>query len=106
MKVKLLSIILAIVFFASGGAKLAGLEFEIAAFERWGYSLWFMYFIGAVEVAGAIGLLISRLAPLAAACLAAMMIGAITTHIMHAEWPMLAIASVIMVLSTIRARLG
>lgn len=106
MKVKILSIVLAIVFFASGGAKLAGLEFEIAAFERWGYSLWFMYFIGTVEVAGAIGLLVSRLAPLAAACLAVMMLGAITTHIVHAEWPMLAIATTIMILSAIRARLG
>ena len=42
--------ILALIFFASGAAKLAGLEFEMVAFERWGYGLEFMYFTGAVEV--------------------------------------------------------
>ena len=31
--------ILALIFFASGAAKLAGLEFEMVAFERWGYSI-------------------------------------------------------------------
>ena len=44
--------ILALVFLASGGAKLAGLDFEIQAFTRWGYPIWFMYLTGVAEVAG------------------------------------------------------
>ena len=106
MKTKALSVLLSLVFLASGGAKLAGLEFEIVAFERWGYPLWFMYFIGVVEVAGGIGLLVSRLSALAGAGLAAMMIGAMATHVIHAEWGMLVAASLIFTLSAARAVIG
>ena len=42
MKTKALSILLALIFLASGLAKLASLEFELVAFERWGYPIWFM----------------------------------------------------------------
>ena len=47
--VKILIYFLAAIYFLSGAAKLAGLEFEITAFERWGYPLWFMYFTGLAE---------------------------------------------------------
>lgn len=80
--------LLALVFLASGGAKLASLQFEIDAFMRWGYPLWFMYLTGAIEVAGGLALLIPRLAGLAAAGLALMMTGAIMTHVIHAELAM------------------
>lgn len=106
MKAKVLPVVLSLVFLASGGAKLAGLEFEIVAFERWGYPLWFMYFTGVVEVAGGVGLLIRRLSALAAAGLATMMIGAVATHVIHAEWGMLVAAAVILGLSAVRAWQG
>lgn len=106
MKTKALSVVLSLVFLASGGAKLAGLEFEVVAFERWGYPLWFMYLIGVVEVAGGIGLLVSRLSALAGAGLATMMTGAMATHVMHAEWGMLVAAAVIFTLSAARAVIG
>lgn len=106
MKAKLLPVVLSLVFLASGGAKLASLEFETVAFERWGYPLWFMYLTGAVEVAGGIGLLIRRFSALAAAGLAMMMVGAVATHVVHAEWGMLAAAAVILGLSTVRAWRG
>lgn len=106
MKYTIVSMILAVVFIASGGAKLAGMEFEIAAFERWGYPLWFMYATGLVEVLGGIGLLIKRVAPLAALGLAVMMIGAVATHVLHAEWAMLVLASIILLLAAWRALAG
>jgi uncharacterized membrane protein YphA (DoxX/SURF4 family) len=106
MKILILNIIIAAIFLLSGGAKLSGLEFEIAAFELWGYPLWFMYMTGILEVSGAIGLLVKRVSALAAACLAALMIGAIATHIIHSEWAMLIAASVIMNLAVMRAWLG
>ncbi len=106
MKTKALSAVLALIFLASGGAKLAGLEFEIAAFERWGYPMWFMVFIGVVEVIGGIGLLLPRLSALAGAALSAMMIGAMGTHVLHAEWGMLVAAAVIFTMSVARAYLG
>jgi uncharacterized membrane protein YphA (DoxX/SURF4 family) len=89
------SYFLALIFFASGGAKLLSLPFEIAAFARWGYPIEFMYFTGVVEFVGAIGLLIPRLSSFASVCLALLMLGAIGTHLVHKEWLMLAIASAI-----------
>ncbi len=72
-------------------------NFEIVAFDYDGVTLlWFMYFIGAVEVAGGIGLLISRLSSLAASGLALMMVGAVATHIIHVEIGMLVVASIIL----------
>ncbi|CAM8631153.1 COG2259 Predicted membrane protein [Burkholderiales bacterium] len=106
MKTKVLSILLALIFLASGLAKLASLEFELVAFERWGYPIWFMYLIGVVEVAGGVGLIIQRFSAAAAAALALMMIGGIGTHVMHSEWGMLAAASLIFLMSTVRAYLG
>lgn len=106
MKTKILVALLSLIFLASGGAKLAGLEFEIAAFERWGYPLWFMYLTGVIEVAGGVGLLLRRVSALASAGLAAMMVGAIATHVIHAEWAMLAAASIIFGMAVWRAVLG
>ena len=106
MKTLALSILLSLVFLASGAAKLAGLAFEIAAFERWGYPLWFMYAIGVVEVAGGVGLLLRRWSALAGLGLATMMIGAVATHVIHAEWGMLIAATTLFGLSLLRAWLG
>ncbi|MCA0895019.1 DoxX family protein [Microbulbifer agarilyticus] len=86
---------LALIFTLSGGAKLLSLPFEIEAFERWGYSSIFMYTIGVLEVIGAIGLLAPRVSALASFCLTVLMLGAITTHLIHGEWPMLVVASAI-----------
>ena len=103
---KIVPYALALIFFASGAAKLAGLEFEIAAFENWGYPLWFMYLVGVIEVGGALLLLVPRLSGLAAGGLALFMTGAVGTHIIHAEWGMLIIATTIMALSARHAWLG
>lgn len=91
--------LIALIFLASGTAKLIPLEFEVVAFERWGYPGWFLTLTGVLEVAGGIGVLLPRLSALAALCLAGLMMGAVYTHVVHAEWPMLAAASLILLLS-------
>jgi uncharacterized membrane protein YphA (DoxX/SURF4 family) len=96
--------LLAAIFFASGSAKVAGLEFEMVAFERWGYSLEFMYFTGAIEVLLAVALFIPILVRYSALGITAVMIGAMATHIIHAEWPMLALAISIFILSIVQLR--
>ncbi|MDE1513640.1 MAG: DoxX family protein [Vibrio sp.] len=106
MKIHTLSAVLSLIFLASGIAKLASLEFEMAAFARWGYALWFMYVIGLLEVMGGIGLLLQRLAGLSSIGLALLMIGALATHLQHAEWGMLAVASIILLLTLTRVWLG
>ena len=96
--------LLATIFFASGAAKLAGLEFEMVAFERWGYGIEFMYLTGALEVAGAIALFIPKLLRFAAIGLVLLMIGAMGTHLIHQEWPMLALAAAIFSLSVLQVK--
>jgi len=51
--------------------------------SQWVYAPWFLTFIGVCETLGAIGLLIPRLAALAAAGLSVIMIGAVYTLVTH-----------------------
>jgi putative oxidoreductase len=51
--------------------------------SEWVYAPWFLTFIGICETLGAIGLLIPRLAALAAAGLSVIMIGAVYTLVTH-----------------------
>ncbi|WP_421276955.1 DoxX family protein [Aeromonas veronii] len=106
MGIKCLNIILSLIFLISGGAKLSCLTFEVAAFEKWGYALWFMYLIGTIEVVGGLGLLVNRLSALTAVTLALMMTGAVITHMNHAEGGMLVASSIILSLITARAWFG
>ena len=62
--------------FVAGGSKLAGAHGAVQEFGAIGAGQWFRYFVGTVELAGAIGLLTPWLAGLAAAGLAADMAGA------------------------------
>jgi uncharacterized membrane protein YphA (DoxX/SURF4 family) len=72
---------LTLVFLASGGVKLLPRSPAEDAFTEWGFPAWFRYFVGACEVAGGVGLLIPRLAPLAAVGLVLLMGGAAATHL-------------------------
>ena len=76
-------VLLAIPLLLAGGAKLAGVPQLHASFALLGLPAWFGYFIGAAEVAGAIGLFIRPLRLLAAAGLALVMLGALGFHVMH-----------------------
>jgi putative oxidoreductase len=76
----ILSGLLALAFLGAGGAKLAGATAMVQLFGKVGLGQWFRYFTGTLEVAGAIGLLISRYAFYAAILLALVMVGAIIAH--------------------------
>jgi uncharacterized membrane protein YphA (DoxX/SURF4 family) len=73
-------------FLGAGGAKLAGNPKMAANFARWGYPRWFMTFVGAAEVAGAIGVLVPETRVLAAAGLLLLMLGGAGTHLRHREF--------------------
>src|SRR5258708_39478301 len=73
----ILSGLVALVFMVAGGAKLAGATVMVDLFGKVGLGQWFRYFTGFLEVAGAIGLLMSRYAFYAAVLLAIVMVGAI-----------------------------
>jgi putative oxidoreductase len=104
--VRIATYVLALIFLLSGSAKLVGLEFELRAFERWGYPLWFMYMTGALEVTGSIAILMPRISALVSACLAGLMIGAVGTHLINAEWPMMVLATMILLTAAWRALKG
>jgi putative oxidoreductase len=71
--------LLAIGFTMSGVSKLVGVESTVQLFDDIGIGQWFRYVVGALEVAGAVGLLIPRLAGLAALGLVGVMAGAAVT---------------------------
>jgi putative oxidoreductase len=86
-----LSVLLALLFLASGLGKLAngetaaGLRFD-EQFEAWGLPAWARFPVGLAEVAGAIGLVFPRVRPYAAAGLGLLMLGAVATHLRIGEY--------------------
>lgn len=77
------SALLTLAFLGAGGMKLTANPEMIQNFERFGFGAGFMYFIGACEVAGAIGLWLPRLAPIAAVGLAIIMVGGTAVHLIN-----------------------
>ncbi|SEI15789.1 DoxX-like family protein [Methylobacterium sp. 275MFSha3.1] len=76
-----LQIVLALVFLAAGGAKLAGIPMMVQVFDLVGLGQWFRIVTGLIEVAGAIALLIPAYAGLAALLLGCTMVGAVLAHL-------------------------
>jgi uncharacterized membrane protein YphA (DoxX/SURF4 family) len=76
-------ILLALPLVGAGGAKLAGVPQMHESFRLLGLPGWFGYFIGACEVAGAVGLFIQPLRALAAAGLCVILVGALYFHVTH-----------------------
>lgn len=90
--------VLALAFAASGVGKLAGSGNVVEGFEAWGYPLWFMYVVGVGEVLGAGLILVPGRKALGvslrfwgAMVLAVVMVGATGTHLVYAEYPMMAL---------------
>ena len=89
------SILTAMLMGAAGLPKILGHGGWATRFERWGYPGGFVVVIGVVEVAGALMLLIPRLAALGAAVLAVVMLGATATHLVHGELPRVGVTLVL-----------
>ncbi len=76
----IVTVLEALSMLAAGSGKFTNAGFWARMFESWGYnSSWFMTLIGGGEVAGALGLLIPRIAPYAATGLITIMLGALFT---------------------------
>ncbi|KXI26734.1 DoxX family protein [Paraglaciecola hydrolytica] len=70
-------------FAAAGLAKLAGVEQMHMSFATMGLPAWFGYFIGAAELAGAVGLWLRRTSIYASAGLFSIMLGAMYFHVVY-----------------------
>ncbi|MEV3924732.1 DoxX family protein [Actinomadura coerulea] len=84
----------AFLFFASALPKFAGQADAVRTIEEIGWGQWLRYLTGAVEAAGAIGLVVPRLAGLAATGLIGLMAGAALTQLLVLEpaWALLPVA--------------
>jgi uncharacterized membrane protein len=76
-----LQALLALVFAMAGLAKLGGDPAMVEMFATIGVGQWFRYVVGALEISGAIGVLIPRLSWLAALGLVCLMAGATLTNL-------------------------
>jgi putative oxidoreductase len=85
-----LTLLVAVVFMAAGGAKLIGNSGMVQEFTQIGIGQWFRHFTGILEVSGAIGVLIPKFRFRAALLIAAVMIGATVTNLFILHIPVLA----------------
>jgi len=91
-----LTILLAISFILAGGIKLTNSPGMVQEFARVGLGQWFRYFTGALEVSGAIGLLIPRVRFWAALQIAVVMVGATFANLTVLHLPNMALVTVIL----------
>ena len=81
-----LSVVLAGMFIMPACFKLLNVGIAVEHFATWGLPLWLMHFIGASELAGAIGLLVPRTRLAAAFSLFLLMVGGLVTHLVNGEY--------------------
>jgi uncharacterized membrane protein YphA (DoxX/SURF4 family) len=98
---KVLTAVLALTFAITGIGKLASISPSPENFTRWGFSMSFMYMIGAVEIGGGLALLVPRLSVFAALGLIVTMFGAARTGIVFGEAPHIVFPLVLIVLLAI-----
>jgi putative oxidoreductase len=81
----IVQILLAIFFLLAASGKLISSPQVIERFRHWGFpNKWYLV-VGALELLGAIGLLIPRIAGYAASGLILLMVGAALTHLINGE---------------------
>jgi putative oxidoreductase len=76
-----LQVLLALQFAMAGLAKVFGDQAMVEMFDTIGIGQWFRYLVGALEIAGAIGVLVPRLSSSAALGLICLMVGAAATNV-------------------------
>ncbi|CAM03162.1 DoxX-like protein [Saccharopolyspora erythraea NRRL 2338] len=93
-----LQVLLAAFFAFASLPKLLGDPTAVATYDLIGFGQWFRYLTGAVELAGAVGLLIPRLSPLAALGLAIVMLCATVANLTVLAMPGAAVMTVVLML--------
>jgi uncharacterized membrane protein YphA (DoxX/SURF4 family) len=93
-----LSGLMALTFFVAGAGKVGAVKPSPENFTRWGLSPTVMRAVGALEILGAIGLLIPRAAPFAAVGLCLLMLGAIRIGVTYKEPLHIALPAVLIAL--------
>jgi len=84
-----LSVPVALAFIFFGGQMLAGSPQMAMGFQHFGYPVWLMYVVGAIEVTGAVLVVLPMFASYGAMVLSVVMLGAIVSHVSMGEYPAL-----------------
>jgi putative oxidoreductase len=95
-------VVLAISFAGAGFQKLGGTHYMVTMFGKIGAGQWLRYLTGALEVCGAVGLLIPVISGLTALAFGALMVGATITNITISYNPWVPV--LFLVLSAVVAR--
>jgi uncharacterized membrane protein YphA (DoxX/SURF4 family) len=95
---KVLLIVVGLLFMMNGFFKVSGAQQYVAMFQGYGYAGWFRVLIGIVELAAGVGVMFRKTFFPAAVLLAIVLIGAVGTHITHAEFAMLPMPVVLIVI--------
>lgn len=93
----LVSGVLFVIFLGAGLTKLAGTEMAVQMFDQFGYPAWFMYLTGALEVIGAVLVVIPGARFLGGVILALVALGATSTHLRMGELVEAILPAVLMV---------
>jgi putative oxidoreductase len=98
-----ISVLVGLMFVMVGSRKLLNPAEAAKLFEHFGYSAMFAKLIGVVELASGASLFVPRVARYGALMLAAVMIGAVFTHIRAGEMNRVAFPLILMTLSAVIA---
>ncbi|PYE50866.1 DoxX family protein [Paenibacillus barcinonensis] len=90
-------VMLAGVFVMTGVNKVTGAEMMIETFESFSYPTWTMYLLGALELLSAAGLLVPRTRILASGVLTFILIGAVGSHLIYAQYEAVPFPAVLLV---------
>lgn len=102
----IITIALVVLYVMAGGSKFVGMQPLWAQnFILWGYPAWFLYLVGAVELIGAVLLLVPSIAILGSVALATIMFGAFWTHVANGEYLGIIVTSMLFVLLVFLGRL-
>ncbi|HEX2574401.1 MAG TPA: DoxX family protein [Polyangia bacterium] len=82
---RVLSLVMGLVFLASGVAKFDLVEQIVQNFARWGYPVWFRYFVGVAELAAGVAILLPSTRFYGAMLATGLMVGGVGTHLRAGE---------------------
>jgi len=84
--IRVLAIVLGVVLGGGGLSKLASQSTQVSHFIGWGLPHWFLLLVGTFEAIGGVLLAAPGSRPVGSLILSTIMVGALWTHVVHAEW--------------------
>lgn len=96
--VTVLAVVLGVLLTGSGVSKLVGETHQVTSFALWGLPVWFRVLVGTFEIIGGVLLVVPLTRPIGSLILGTVMVGALWTHVVFADWPHLVPVSVLLTL--------